>query len=56
MRIGKDQLKAVSKMPSKYPWCKTSIIVANIGTTQLKEDALTSLKPGTAVLMPSEKK
>ena len=49
MRIGQDQLKAVSKMPSKYPWCKISIIVANIVTAQIKEDALTSMKRGTAV-------
>ena len=49
MRIGKDQLKAVSKLPSKYPWCKISIIVANIVTTTFKEDTLTSTYRGNAV-------
>ena len=49
MRIGKDQLKVVSRLPSKYPWCKIAIVVANIVTTIFVEDKLTSTYRGNAV-------
>ena len=49
MRLGKDQLKAVARMPSQYPWCKISIVVANIITTTFVEDKLTSTYRGNAV-------
>lgn len=49
MRIGQAQLKAASRLPAKYPWCKLAPIIANIVTTNLVQDKLSATCRGNAV-------
>ena len=49
MRIGASQLRAVSRMPSKYPWCKIAPVIANIVTSNLMHDKLSNTCRSTAV-------
>jgi hypothetical protein len=49
MRIGQTQLKAASRLPAKYPWCKMAPIIANIVTTNFVQDKLSSTCRGNAV-------
>ena len=49
MRVGASQLRAVSRMPSKYPWCKVAPVIANIVTKNLMHDKLSNTCRGNAM-------
>ena len=49
MTIGLSQLQTAARMPSKYPWCRLAPIVANMTTTNILMDKLSSACRGNAV-------